>query len=629
MLHFGLGNTSGVDSLLVTWPDGKTQVIKNPPRNRTLTLDYERAIAKPLHWEIYSTKGSLFKELRPRETISFRHEEDDLIDFNNQRTIPHKFSQGGPGIAVGDVNQDGLEDVVIGASAGRPTILFKQLKNGSFSPRVALSDHGKPQEDTGLLLFDADADGDLDLFVTSGGAAFNTTPECYQHRIYLNDSKGNYKLSRASLPPLNTIGSCVRAADFDQDGDLDLFVGGRVSASGYPLAGESILLQNTHGIFQDVTASMAKGLQRVGMVTDALWSDVDDDGRVDLVVAGEFMAVTFFKNNGDRFTKLEETGIENSLGWWNSIAGGDFDADGDTDYIIGNLGDNNSYQASAAYPLHVFAKDFDGNGSIDPVLACYMKVSMQDPAKKLFPIHFWDELNTQSPLFRRKFKRFKNYARATMDQLLTEEEKKGALVLQANDLKTSYLENLGKGHFKLKALPVQVQVAPVNGMVVGDFNGDANLDVAMVGNNFSNEVFAGRYDAFTGLVLLGDGRGEFDVVESAESDFYVPHDAKGLASVFVRGNLVLMATQNRDSLRCFQSKVNPNLTFFEPGQFDSFGELALGHGRKQKIEFYYGSGYLSQSSRKVTIDPSVRKLKVYDFSGRSREIIFEQEKKLP
>ncbi len=243
-------------------------------------------------------------------------------------------------------------------------------------------------------------------------------------RIYLNDGKGNYTLSQGSLPLLKTIGSCVRAADFDQDGDLDLFVGGRVSTSGYPLPGESILLQNEHGVFQDVTESMAKDLRQVGMVTDALWSDMDDDGKVDLIVVGEFMPVTFFRNTGNGFAKLEKTGIENSVGWWNSIAGGDFDADGDTDYIIGNLGDNNSYQVSTNYPVYVYAKDFDGNGSIDPIMACYMKASMQDPEKKLFPVHFWDELNTQSPLFRRKFKRFKNYAKATMDQLLTEEERK-------------------------------------------------------------------------------------------------------------------------------------------------------------------------------------------------------------
>ncbi len=201
--------------------------------------------------------------------------------------------------------------------------------------------------------------------------------------------------------------------------------------------------------------------------------------------------------------------------------------------------------------------------------------------------------------------------------------------MRANDLKTSYLENQGKGKFKLKPLPAQVQIAPVNGMVVGDFNNDLNLDVAMVGNNFSNEVFAGRYDAFTGLVLLGNGKGDFDVVASSESNFYVPHDAKGLASVTVKGDQVLMATQNRDSLKCFQAKMNSNANLFNPESLDSFGELDLGNGRKQKIEFYYGSGYLSQSSRKTYLNHSISKIKVHDFKGQSREVIFGQVKKSP
>jgi enediyne biosynthesis protein E4 len=445
----------------------------------------------------------------------------------------------------------------------------------------------------------------------------------------LNDGKGNFKQSEKSLPQINSIGSCVRAADFDGDGDLDLFIGGRVSSSGYPLPGKSILLQNDHGSFKDVAESKSPGLSDIGMVTDALWSDFDDDGKVDLILVGEFMTITFYINNGNGFNKLERTGVENSTGWWNSIVGGDFDADGDTDYIVGNLGENNSYQASEKFPLKVFAKDFDRNGSVDPIVACYMVTSMQDQNKKLFPVHFWDELNSQSPLFRRKFNRFREYGKASMDQLLTQDEMKGALVLQANNLKTSYLENLGKGNFRLKSLPSLAQVAPVNGMVVSDFNGDENLDIAMVGNNFSNEVFAGRYDAFTGLVLLGNGKGDFDVVKSSESNFYVPNDAKGLASIFIEGRHSLIATQNRDSLKCFLTARDSNLNFIDVNPLDSYGIVDLTNKKKQKIEFYYGSGYLSQSSRKTLIRHSAKKIKIFDFKGQSRELILDNGKTLP
>lgn len=628
-LHFGLGSSSDVDSLFVEWPDGKTQVIANPAVNQTLILDYKSATSKALHPIAPNSKDPVFKELKNKQAIRYKHEEEDLIDFNHQRTLPHKFSQGGPGIAVGDIDQNGLEDVVIGASAGQPTVVFKQQVNGSFSSSISCCGKDKPQEDTGLLLFDADADGDLDLIAVSGGASFNPSPACYLHRIYLNDGKGNFKYSKESLPESNSIGSCVRAADFDGDGDLDLFLGGRVSSSGYPLPGESMLLQNDRGSFKNVTESLAKGLSHVGMVTDALWSDVDNDGKVDLIIVGEFMPITIYKNNGKGFSAVEKTGIENSTGWWNSIVGGDFDADGDIDYIVGNLGDNNSYQVSEKYPLHVFAKDFDGNGSIDPILACYMKTSMQDQEKRLFPVHFWDELNGQSPLFRRKFKRFKDYARASIDQLLTPNEKKDALVLRASNLTTSYVENLGQGQFKLKGLPLQVQVAPVNGMVVSDYNDDGNLDVAMVGNNFSNEVFVGRYDAFTGLVLLGNGNGDFEVVKSSESKFYVPGDAKGLAAVILGREQGLIATQNRDSLKFFVPSKRSNFKIFDPQPLDCSGELESDNHKKQKIEFYYGSGYLSQSSRSVLLGAAARKIKIYDAQGHSRAVTFAGDNKLP
>src|SRR5579859_2307136 len=283
VLHFGLGNFSKVDSLLIEWPDGNTQVVKNPAIRQTLIVDYRNASPKELYWpKLNVINKPIFEELKGKGSITYEHTEEDVIDFNNQRIIPHKFSQNGPGIAIGDVDHNGLEDVVIGASAGHATTLIRQKKDGSFSAPGTLGVPGKSQEDTGLLLFDADSDGDLDLLAASGGAIFNSRRECYQPRLYLNDGKGNFSQHRESLPQLNSIGSCVRAADFDGDGDLDLFIGGRVSTSGYPLAGESLLLLNDHGVFKNVTESLAKGLSHAGMVTDALWSDFDDDGKVDL-----------------------------------------------------------------------------------------------------------------------------------------------------------------------------------------------------------------------------------------------------------------------------------------------------------------------------------------------------------
>jgi hypothetical protein len=294
----------------------------------------------------------------------------------------------------------------------------------------------------------------------------------------------------------------------------------------------------------------------------------------------------------------------------NSIVSGDFDHDGDFDYVVGNLGTNNGYQVTKDHPLKIFAKDFDNNGSVDAILACYIKESLENSEeKKLFPVHFWDELNSQSPKFRQQFSRYKMYGNTTMDNLLSQEDLKDALILQANHFESSYIENLGNGTFKLSALPMTIQFAPINGMVADDANGDGNLDILMVGNDYGNEVFVGRYDAFKGAMLLGDGKGNFELAGNSKSGFSVSGDAKGLVKLYrTTGDEIFVATQNHDSLSVFlkNETVEGKGQVFTPGPFDSWAELIYGDGRKSKIEFYYGSGYLSQSSRKVRIPLGVK-----------------------
>jgi enediyne biosynthesis protein E4 len=349
-----------------------------------------------------------------------------------------------------------------------------------------------------------------------------------------------------------------------------------------------------------------------------VWTDFNSDGKIDLIIVGEFMPVSFYKNNGSSFEKIT-SGIDNYKGWFNSITGGDYDNDGDTDYLVGNLGLNNYYNASFTQPVTVCAKDFDNNGSVDAILSCYVRA--EDGTMKSYPVHFWDDLNSQSPKFRRKFSQYKDFAKVSTDQFFTPEELKESITMEANYMATSYVENIGSGKFKMHQLPILVQVAPVNGMIPFDVNDDGNLDVLMVGNDYGNEPTVGQNDAFTGLVLLGDGKGNFNVISSVKSGFNVHGDAKGLARLAgVQGELFI-ATQNRDSIKVFTPSLPERRFEFRPEPDDSWAELSYTDGRKQKVEFYFGSGYLSQSTRRLRISRNVKEIVVYDYKGKSRKIV--------
>ena len=620
VIHFGLGKTSVVDSLLVVWPDGKGQLLTDVAADQQITVSYKDARALNLP-EKKSTPAWL-REVSRERGLQYVHEEEDKIDFNYQRTLPRKFSQSGPGLAVGDVNGDGLDDLVIGGSSGYGATLFLQNRGGTFARvEAAFPDPKKENEDEGLLLFDADGDGDLDLYAVSGSMEYPESSSQYQDRLYLNDGKGKFTLAVDALPHLMGSGSCVRAADFDADGDLDLFIGGRVAVMRYPFPGKSCLLRNDGGKFTDVTATVCPALAEAGMITDALWSDIDGDGHPDLVVAGEFMPLMVFSNDGTALKRVTPNDLDNYSGWWNSLAAADFDGDGDIDFIAGNYGLNNSYCATPEYPLEVFANDFDGNGSIDPILACHLPESFEQPARKLFPVHFWDELISQSPKFRQQFSSYNQYGRTTMDELLSPEDMKGGLRLTANFMQSSYIENLGGFKFKVSPLPVEAQVAPVNGLVIEDVNGDGNADVLVVGNDYGNEVFVGRMDALKGLVLLGDGAGNFRSVEPATSGFHVGGDGKALASlVTADGAQLFIATQNRDSLRVFQRVQSDDTRWFAVQPADVRVIIEHEGGKKETKEVFHGLGYLSQSTRKVRIPSDAAKVIVVDSRGNVRQI---------
>jgi enediyne biosynthesis protein E4 len=615
IIHFGLGQTSVIDTIFVEWLNGNSQLISHVKSNQTLIIKETDATSN-IQFKKKNQQASPVKEVTQSVKVLFKQDDEDVIDFFVQRTLPHKYSQSGPGLAVGDINGDGLEDIFIGGAANRASVTFIQKKDGTFTQSSSTKPGVKIQEDLGVLLFDADNDGDLDLYAVGGSYEWQALNENYRDRLYKNDGKGNLIEDAKATPPLLQSGSCVRAADYDKDGDLDLFVGGRVVPGKFPLIPESSILMNEKGIFTDVTDQVCPELRKLGMITDGLWSDFDNDNNLDLIIAGEFLPITFLKNKNGKLVNTK-TGIEDFKGWWNSLTSGDFDRDGDMDYVAGNAGENNYFHASQKQPVVLFAKDFDGNGSVDPITACYFK--MEDGTMQLCPVHSWEELNSLSPRFRRQFAGYKFYGKSTIDQVLSDKDKEDALILECNYTSTSYIENLGNGKFKLQRLPVEAQLAPVFGMITDDINNDGNTDLIMVGNDYGNEVFSGRFDAFNGLVLIGNGKGGFTPEHTLKSGFKVSGDGKGLAKLYnALGKELFIATQNKDSVKVYTKSLPDEGKVIALKPFDSYGEILYKDGKKERLEFYYGAGYLSQSTRKIKIPTQVKEVTIYSFDGKAR-----------
>ncbi len=640
--HFGLGAVKTLDDVRVIWPATATkparqQTIRNVSANQVLTVSDENARETP-------TKPAQPKPLLTDVTdsvgITYRHTEPEFIDFNTQKLLPHKFSQFGPAVAVADVNGDGLDDMFIGGSFQNKGRFLLQTAAGKFiesdllpEPAVPMlyggSAKDKLTEDMGVLLFDVDSDGDNDLYVSSGSCEVKTNPAAYQDKLYLNDGQGNFTSAVNALPMISVSKSCLKAADYDHDGDLDLFVGGRVEPDQYPKPVSSYILRNDSsppsrgGVkFTNVTGQVAPQLKNIGLVCDALWTDPDNDGWPDLMLAGEFMPITLLKNDKGKLLTTDHQSLATKIGWWNSLLAGDFDRDGDTDYIAGNLGLNARMRASDKEPARVYAADFDNNGFYDAIPTIY--IPDETGKRREFTFHGRDDLIKQMISMRRRFQLYQDFTTASIETLLTPEERQKAMVLTANEFRSMYIENKGNNSngqptFAMTPLPAEAQMAPIFGMVADDVDHDGNLDVLLVGNDYGAEVSMGRYDALNGLWLRGDGRGNFVPKSITESGFYVPGNAKGLAQLTdARGRQLLFASQNRGALRVFRDAKTPAKTLkLQPN--DAWANLIFADGRKQRVELSYGQSFLSQSGRTLALGAGVKTVEIWDGRGRKRQ----------
>jgi hypothetical protein len=613
-VHFGLGNTKNIDSLEIQWPDGRKQVLHNIKTNQLLQLDHQDSRAPEILKS--PTIRLAFNEVTNTSGLDYLHKAEEFVDFKIQPLLPHKHSEGGPGIAVGDVNADGLEDFYVGGNIMHPGTLFLQQAGGTFSQK-RLETSGE-FDDMGSLFFDADGDGDLDLYIVSGGSRRMAGTAAYQDRLYFNDGRGIFTLRPAALPQMHTSGSVVTAADYDGDGDLDLFVGGRIVPQQYPMPAQSYVLRNDGGSFTDASKELYPELEKLGLVTAALWTDVNQDRLPDLIITGEWMPITILqqekRTGGKRaFTNITHSaGLANTNGWWNSIAAGDFNGDGHTDYVAGNLGLNSRYQASVSEPVSLYAKDYDKNGSIDPIMFYYIM-------GENYPAHPRDALTGQLSYMRGRFRKYADYGKTSFNDFFAAGETEDAYVLKSYEFRSSVIRNGGDGTFTVTPLPALAQLAPVNGIISKDFNNDGFTDLLLAGNSYATEIHTGRYDASVGNYLLGDGKGNFTPVSSKNSGFYVAGDSRAMAEmVNSNGKSLILVSQYNDKLKVFAPAQQAPMATYKANPMDQRADVYFKNGKKRSYEFYHGTAYLSQSSRVLPVSAEVDSVVVYTYSGKKK-----------
>ena len=548
VLTFGVGKRDTLDAVDVDWPDGRVTHVEKVASNQRITVR-QTGSAPPPVLQVIPPPPPVFTDVTRDAGITFTHQENAFVDFDRERLMPKMVSMEGPFMAVADVNGDGLDDVYIGGAKDQAGQLLVQRAGGGFtSTNEQLLAQDRISEDVGAAFFDANGDGHRDLYVVSGGSEFSDMAPALQDRLYLNDGRGTFRKASGQIPHDGTSGSRVVPADYDRDGDVDLFVGGRVVAGRYGFDPQSTLLQNDgRGRFTDVTATLAPALARIGMVTDATWTDVTGDGRLDLVVVGEWMPITVLRNaEGGRLERMAIAGLEKSEGWWNRIVPGDFNRDGRTDFIVGNLGLNTRFRAGETEPVTMYVKDFDNNGYSEQIVSCYMQGTS-------YPIALRDDLIKTLPYLKSRYLAYKDYAQQTVTDIFSADDLAGAVLKQARTFATVMVRNDGNGSFTLVPLPIEAQTTAIYGIHTADYDRDGALDVLLAGNFDGVKPEIGRMDAGYGLFLRGDGKGGFTARRATESGFFVPGQARDIQRVRTRQGDLYVVTRNNDRPLVFRA----------------------------------------------------------------------------
>ena len=553
-LNFGLGKATKIDSVEVLWNDGGSSIVKNVKLNALLTVKEADSKSHSNIAGIIAGNATVFAIDKEDHGLDFTHKENDFVDFDRDRLIFHMMSTSGPKIVKGDINNDGLEDLYICGAKDQPGAIFKQQKGGRFiRTNQVLLQTDAASEDTDAVFFDADGDKDPDLYVCSGGNEFSPNSTALINRLYFNDGKGNFTKSPQVLPSyIFESTSCVRAADFDGDNDLDLFVGVRLVPFRYGVPCKGYILSNDgKGNFSDVTSKVAPGLIDVGMITDAAWFDYDKDNKPDLVIAGEYMPVRIFHNENNLLKEVSgDAGLQNSNGWWNKLVITDINQDGYTDIIAGNHGLNSRFTASPEKPVNMYIGDFAGNGTMQQVTTCYFKDSS-------YPIHLRHDLVSVLPYLKKKYLKYDSYKNETMVDIFSADQLNKAIKLTAYTMNTTVFINNTNGRFISKPLPVEAQVSPVYAIAADDYDNDGNIDILIGGNLYQAKPEVGIYDASYGLMLRGDGKGNFSALTPQQSGINIRGAIRDIVPVMAGKKKLMLIGENNGRLRIITRQAKP------------------------------------------------------------------------